>query len=93
MAVIARHLAITGKVQGVFYRDWTVDTARGLGLRGWVRNRMDGSVEALVQGEVAAVERFIALAHEGPPAARVADVVASEVAVVELAGFDQHATA
>jgi len=93
MDVIARQLSITGKVQGVFYRDWTVDTARSLGLTGWVRNRMDGSVEALVQGEGADVERFIALAHEGPPAARVAGVVANYVAVAELAGFDQQATA
>ena len=51
MPVVARHLTILGRVQGVFYRNWTVETARGLGLTGWVRNRMDGSVEALVQGE------------------------------------------
>jgi acylphosphatase len=93
MAVIARHLVITGKVQGVFYRNWTVDTARGLGLAGWVRNRMDGSVEALVQGEIAAVERFIALAYEGPPTARVAGVETCVVDAAELAGFEKRTTA
>ncbi|WP_314714996.1 acylphosphatase, partial [Sphingobium yanoikuyae] len=46
MPPVARHLMILGRVQGVFYRNWTVDAARGLGLTGWVRNRMDGSVEA-----------------------------------------------
>jgi acylphosphatase len=92
MAVIARRLAITGRVQGVFYRNWTVETARRLGLTGWVRNRMDGSVEAHVQGEAADVERFIALAHEGPPAARVAAVAVNEAALDDLAGFEKRAT-
>ena len=48
---IARHLSIHGRVQGVFSRDWAVETARELGLAGWVRNRRDGTVEAVVQGE------------------------------------------
>ena len=63
---IARHLSIHGRVQGVFYRDWAVETARELGLAGWVRNRRDGTVEAVVQGEEASVERFITLAKDGP---------------------------
>ena len=71
MAVIAHHLTIHGRVQGVFYRDWTVKTARELGLAGWVRNCSDGSAEAVVQGEEEPVERFIALANDGPPAAHV----------------------
>ncbi len=47
---VARRLVIYGRVQGVFYRGWSVETARDLGLRGWVRNRSDGTVEALLQG-------------------------------------------
>lgn len=64
MPVVARHLMILGRVQGVFYRNWTVDAARGLGLTGWVRNRMDGSVEALVQGEADMVDHFVTLARD-----------------------------
>lgn len=70
MPPVARHLMILGRVQGVFYRNWTVDAARGLGLTGWVRNRMDGSVEALVQGEADAVARFITLAQDAHPQQR-----------------------
>src|SRR3546814_6417746 len=67
----ARRLRIHGRVQGVFYRNWTVQTARSLGLSGWVRNRSDGTVEAVVAGSAADIKRFISLAHDGPPAANV----------------------
>jgi acylphosphatase len=91
---IARRLAIHGQVQGVFYRGWTVETARGLGLAGWVRNRRDGTVEAVIQGEAAAVERLITLAGRGPPAARVDRVEAVEIDPDEsLTGFSQQPTA
>lgn len=70
----AHHLRIYGKVQGVFYRNWAEKTARSLGLSGWVRNCTDGSVEAVVSGEMEHVRRFIALAHTGPAAARVTRV-------------------
>lgn len=90
---IARHLMISGRVQGVFYRNWAVETARSLDLAGWVRNRMDGSVEALVEGPAEAVERFIALAHEGPSAARVARIDIGEVPPQGLPAFDKHPTA
>jgi len=90
---IARHLSIHGRVQGVFYRGWAVEAARGLGLVGWVRNRSDGSVEAVVQGHEEAVEQFVALAKSGPPAARVERIEASDTAVEnDLAGFRQEAT-
>ena len=92
MAVGARHLMILGRVQGVFYRNWTVETASGLGLAGWVRNRMDGSVEALVEGAEQAVERFISLAHEGPPAAHVARIDATVIDVEELTSFQKRPT-
>lgn len=79
MTTVARHLTIHGHVQGVFYRGWTVDTARELRLVGWVRNRHNGTVEAIVQGADTAVERFIALAKDGPPSARVEDIEVREV--------------
>ena len=66
-----RHLTIHGRVQGVFYRDWTVETARSLGLRGWVRNLPVGTVEAHVEGAHDAVERLIAAMRDGPPRAQV----------------------
>ncbi len=65
------HLIIHGRVQGVFYRDWTVTTARQLGVNGWVRNLPDGTVEAHLEGDAEAVETMIATMQDGPPAARV----------------------
>jgi acylphosphatase len=70
-------LRITGKVQGVGYRLWATRTAASLGLRGWVRNRRDGSVEALVTGRPENVAAMVDAAHKGPPGARVAEVTAT----------------
>jgi acylphosphatase len=69
--MIGRHLRITGRVQGVFYRGWAVEQARSLGLKGWIRNRSDGSVEAVAFGEPQAVDEFIARCREGSPSAQV----------------------
>jgi acylphosphatase len=66
-----RRLRIFGRVQGVFFRNWAVEQAQALGLRGWIRNRTDGSVEALAYGAPEAVDAFIAKCREGPPAAQV----------------------
>ena len=70
MAIQAR-LTIAGRVQGVGYRDWVMTTGRRLGLTGWVRNRLDGTVEALVVGEDAAVGAMIEACRRGPAVARV----------------------
>lgn len=93
MPRIARHLTITGKVQGVWYRAWTVETARSLVLTGWVRNRTDGSVEAVVEGDEGAVDQFLALARDGPAAARVAAVETEDVPVQNMSDFQKRPTA
>ena len=71
---ITVHLLVTGRVQGVCFRDWTAELAETLKLDGWVRNRRDGSVEALISGSADAVARMVGSCHQGPPAARVAKV-------------------
>jgi len=73
-------LRITGRVQRVGYRAWAIEAATRLGLRGWVRNRADGSVEVLVIGEDDAVAAMIEACRNGPFAARVRDVSVSEAA-------------
>jgi acylphosphatase len=65
---------IEGMVQGVWFRGWTVEQARALGLDGWVRNRRDGSVEALFHGDPELVDEMLARCREGPRAARVTAV-------------------
>ena len=89
--MITRHLRIRGRVQGVGFRMYMLGEAQRHGVAGWVRNRHDGSVEAVVQGEPNAVEAVIAWARHGPPSARVTDV---DVAAAEgdYTGFDQRAT-
>ncbi len=90
---IVRRLRIFGRVQGVWYRGWTVDTARRLGVDGWVRNCLDGSVEALVSGPESAVEALIARCREGPSAARVERIEVEESNEEVGAGFEQRPTA
>ena len=74
MANLARQVRVTGRVQGVFFRAWTMDEARSLGLNGWVRNCSDGSVEAHIEGDEDAIDELIDLIREGPPDARVEKV-------------------
>lgn len=76
--ILTRHLVIRGRVQGVWYRESMRQEAERLGVTGWVRNRRDGSVEAMIQGEEAAVEALIAWAWQGPPAAEVSGVDITE---------------
>jgi acylphosphatase len=94
VSTVTRHLRITGRVQGVGYRYHLAQEARRLCVVGWVRNRSDGSVEALVHGPVADVEALIIWAHHGPPLARVAGVAVSEVPEAALVGtgFEQQET-
>ncbi len=89
---VAKHLVIHGRVQGVWFRDWTVKTATELDLTGWVRNRRDGTVEALVQGEAAAVDRYIDLSHAGPPAADVTRIEAEDVTPEDFDRFAKRST-
>lgn len=72
MAERARvHLVVSGLVQGVSFRYYTVEEARRLGVHGWVRNLPDGRVEAEAEGERPALEALVAWCRRGPPAARV----------------------
>jgi len=80
------HLVVVGRVQGVAFRARAVGEANRLGLSGWVRNRMDGTVEARAEGTPTAVKAFVAWCHEGPPAARVDEV---RVTPVDPTGLDR----
>jgi len=80
-------LLISGRVQGVAFRYCMVDRCRQLGVAGWVRNLANGSVEAEIEGDPKAVEWAVAWARQGPPAARVAEVIIDERPVRGLAGF------
>lgn len=71
---VRAHAIITGRVQGVFFRVETQRAARSYGVNGWVRNKMDGSVEAVLEGEEADVKGTLAWCQKGPPHARVSHV-------------------
>ena len=77
--MIARLLVVSGRVQGVGYRYAMTDAARAAGVSGWVRNRRDGTVEALVQGDETSVQRMLEWCRHGPPAARVTGLATREV--------------
>ena len=92
--MLQARLIVTGRVQGVGYRDWAIAAGRRLGLAGWVRNRGDGSVEALIMGEEQAVGEMSAACWRGPPLARV-DAVDVEPVDLDILpeGFTQLPTA
>lgn len=91
--VVARRLVIHGRVQGVGYRDATVQAAFTLRVAGWVRNRGDGTVEAHVQAEAHVVERFVEWCRRGPPLARVSRVEAVDATVDgDLRDFSRRPT-
>lgn len=77
MSLGRAHVIIKGRVQGVFFRAEARRKAEELGLTGWVRNNPDGAVEAVAEGEVGMVEKFVDWCREGPPQARVSAVEVS----------------
>lgn len=89
MGQVAKRCVISGKVQNVWYRAWTVQEAEKLGLQGWVRNRADGSVEALFGGPTDMVAAMIELCHVGPRAAKVSGVTVEDFAGDLPEGFRQ----
>ncbi len=87
------HVRITGKVQGVWYRESTRKEAERHGLDGWVRNREDGSVEAFFDGPDEAVDRMLDWCHEGPPGAEVSAIEHLEDVEEHVRGFEVRASA
>ncbi|HEX7466858.1 MAG TPA: acylphosphatase [Usitatibacter sp.] len=88
---VTMRLVIRGRVQGVWYRESMRLEAERLGVRGWVANRTDGSVEAVVRGTPEQVEAITRWARRGPEQAEVTEVVAAE-ASGEFSGFEKRAT-
>ena len=85
--MVSRHVHVTGRVQGVWFRAWTQKEAQSRGVSGWIRNRSDGSVEAVLSGASPAVEALIAALHEGPPNAEVEHVHVTDTAPPADPGF------
>lgn len=83
-AVLVR---IEGRVQGVWFRGWTMQEAIRRGLAGWVRNRSDGSVEALFEGPEAVVDAMLAACRDGPPSAHVTNLTMRPADPPERPGF------
>jgi acylphosphatase len=92
MATVATRLIITGRVQGVGFRAWTQREARRRALRGWVRNRRDGSVEALIIGAPDAVDALVEICRRGPTLARVDQVTPSPAEDDGSPDFSERAT-
>lgn len=89
---IARRLRIVGRVQGVGYRQWMVWQARALGLDGWVRNRTDRSVEALIAGSPVSIDAMLTKCRQGPELARVRDLHSEGAEDPGAIGFSEEAT-
>ena len=88
MAAVRRRVVVTGRVQGVFFRDTLRERARAHGVSGWAINRDDGAVEAVLEGEPEAVERVLRFCRTGPPRAEVRDVRVTEEELERLSGFE-----
>ncbi len=92
-AVTAVRAVISGRVQGVWFRGWIRERAGELGLDGWVRNRRDGTVEAVFAGSEAAVAEMLAACRKGPPLARVTEIATTTADTPPAAGFETRPTA
>jgi acylphosphatase len=88
----AKRIVISGQVQGVGYRQWLVTLAGAAGLDGWVRNRLDGTVEALIAGEIDAVEELVRQCRRGPRMAIVTSISEEFCEAPEVPGFRQLPT-
>ena len=88
----AVRLIISGRVQGVWYRGWAVNQAVKLGLDGWVRNRTDGTVEALIVGPEARVDNMIKRCWDGPQSSNVSDIEVQNALGITAKGFTQKPT-
>jgi acylphosphatase len=86
--LVRRRIVVRGRVQGVFFRDSMRERARAHGVAGWVCNRSDGAVEAVLEGPREAVGRVVRFAETGPPRAEVSDVQISEEEAEGLPGFE-----
>ena len=84
---IARHVSLSGQVQGVFFRAWIRKQAQKLAVKGWVRNCSDGTLEAQLEGEESAIDQLIERFRAGPPAARVEAVRIEETSLAGLGSF------
>lgn len=85
--VVRRRIIVRGRVQGVFFRDSARERARSHGVAGWVANRSDGDLEAVLEGPSEAVQRLIRFFESGPPRAEVEQVEVSEEEPEGLSGF------
>jgi acylphosphatase len=85
----ARRIVISGKVQGVWYRAWTMSEATKRGLKGWVRNLSTGQVEALFAGPVMRIEEMIDACRQGPPLAKVIGIESFDAEEPDESGFHQ----
>ncbi|MGK5543304.1 acylphosphatase [Streptomyces sp. URMC 127] len=91
--MIRKHVVVSGRVQGVFYRDTCREEARRHGVAGWVRNMPDGTVEAVFEGPAEEVEQMVGWAHRGPSRAEVRGVETEEETPEGLTDFEVRPTA
>jgi acylphosphatase len=88
--VVRRRVRVSGRVQGVWFRDQMREQARSLRVAGWVRNLADGRVEAELQGTRADVDRLVEWSRTGPPRARVSGVTVEDLPPARVEGFEIH---
>ncbi len=85
---VAANLLISGKVQGVGYRFWTLQQAKKLGIVGWVKNLPDSRVEAVLMGNHSSIETMVKLCESGPPPAKVDNISVSWIKYEEMKEFE-----